>query len=73
MCLLNGDVGGNLPASIDFGRMDSYSNSFSRIIFENKVQYEANKYYIYKNSEYIISRDEFNPEEHYYKKDRLME
>lgn len=73
MCLLNGDIGGNLPASIDFGKIDTYSNSYSRIVFENKVQYEANKYYIYKNGKYEISKEKFDPNEYYYTKGILMD
>jgi hypothetical protein len=39
MCLLNGDIGGSLPASIDFGRIDTYDDSYSRVEFEDKSQY----------------------------------
>ena len=49
MCLLNGDLGGSLPTSIDFGKIDTYNDTYSRVIFEDKVQYEANKYYTYAN------------------------
>jgi hypothetical protein len=33
MCLLNGDLGGNLPASIDFGKIDIYDDTYTRITF----------------------------------------
>lgn len=73
MCLLNGDIGGSLPASIDFGKIDSYSNSYSRVKIEDYTQYKSNKYYIYKNGEYQISLDEYNPNVQYYVKDTLLE
>ena len=38
MCLLNGDIGGNLHASIDFGKIDSYSNSYSKVDIEDLTQ-----------------------------------
>lgn len=74
MCLLNGDLGGNLPMSIDFGKIDNYSNSFSRINLEDYSQYKANKYYIYdsENGEYKISLDEYEPNRQYYIKDVLL-
>ena len=65
MCLLNGDIGGNLPASIDFGKIDSYSDSYSRITIEDYTQYKANKFYIYKEGKYQISLDEYNPDIQY--------
>jgi hypothetical protein len=37
MCLLNGDLGGSLPASIDFGKIDTYNDSYSSIFFEDKI------------------------------------
>jgi hypothetical protein len=45
MCLLNGDMGGSLPASIDFGLIDTYIYSYEPVIFEDELIYEANKYY----------------------------
>ena len=72
MCLLNGDLGGNLPASIDFGKIDTYNDSYSSIFFEDKIQYEANKYYIYNNGKYNISKEKYDPKERYYIKDTLL-
>jgi hypothetical protein len=37
MCLLNGDIGGNLPASIDFGKIENYTDDYSVITFEDKT------------------------------------
>ena len=72
MCLLNGDLGGNLPASIDFGKIDIYDDTYTRITFQDKAQYEANKYYIYDNGKYIKSKEKYNPNLQYYMKDRLL-
>lgn len=49
MCLLNGTLGGSLPASIDFGQIEDYTSDYSVITFENKTDFEGNKYY-YKNA-----------------------
>ena len=73
MCLLNGDLGGNLPSSIDFGKIDTYNNTYTQINITDKTQYEANKYYIKDKDEYKISLDEFNEKEIYYEKDILLE
>ena len=35
MCLLNGDLGGNLPASNDFGKIDIYDDTYTRITFQD--------------------------------------
>jgi hypothetical protein len=35
MCLLNGDFGGSLPASIDFGKIDTYDVSYDRVVIED--------------------------------------
>ena len=81
MCLLNGDIGGNLPASIDFGKIDTYSNTFTATTIEDYTQYVANKYYIYTDGEYVLAKNEYlydnnnNYNEHlvYYTKDVLLE
>lgn len=72
MCLLNGDMGGNLHASIDFGKIDSYKDVYNLITFEDKLQYKANKYYIYIDGEYVISKDEYNENQIYYTKDTVL-
>ena len=73
MCLLNGDLGGNLPSSIDFGKIDTYNNTYTQVNIIDKTQYKANKYYIKDGNEYKISLDEFNEKETYYQKDILLE
>lgn len=82
MCLLNGDMGGSLPASIDFGKIDTYNNSYKPVSFnvEDYTQYEANKYYTYdkdkktdrEKDKYEISIDEFDFEQDYYEKESVL-
>lgn len=75
MCLLNGDIGGSLPSSIDFGVIDKYKNTYEKVEIEDYTQYKANKYYILNptTKEYEISVDEFNKDQKYYIKSVLLE
>lgn len=73
MCLLNGDIGGNLHASIDFGKMDFYDNVYSEVIFEDYTQYKANKYYIFDGEKYNISTEKYNQNQQYFTKDSVLE
>lgn len=72
MCLLNGEIGGSLPSSIDFGKIDIYEDTYSEVQIKDYTQYVANKYYIYENGEYKISLNEFNENIKYYTKDILL-
>ena len=75
MCLLNGDIGGNLPSSIDFGKIDSYNIDYNKVDFKDYFkEYEANKYYI-KNQEgqYILAQGEYDSTQVYYTKNILLE
>ena len=50
MCLLNGDMGGNLPASIDFAQIETQQKLYTPITFEKNSEgkaltYQAGKYY----------------------------
>lgn len=72
MCLLNGEIGGSLPSSIDFGKIDIYEDTYSEVQIKDYTQYVANKYYIYENGEYKISLNEFNEKTKYYTKDTLL-
>lgn len=75
MCLLNGDLGGSLHSSIDFGKIDTYKDQYSRVTIEDYTQYKANKYYIWDmaSGEYKISLDEYKNGTQYYVKDTLLE
>ena len=72
MCLLNGEIGGSLPSSIDFGKIDIYEDTYTEVQIKDYTQYVANKYYIYENGEYKISLSEFNEKTKYYTKDILL-
>ena len=72
MCLLNGEIGGSLPSSIDFGKIDIYEDTYSEVQIKDYTQYVANKYYVYENGEYKISLNEFNENIKYYTKDILL-
>lgn len=72
MCLLNGEIGGSLPSSIDFGKIDIYEDTYSEVQIKDYTQYVANKYYIYENGEYKISLNEFDKNKKYYTKDILL-
>lgn len=72
MCLLNGEIGGSLPSSIDFGKIDIYEDTYTEVQIKDYTQYVANKYYIYENGEYKLSLSEFNEKTKYYTKDTLL-
>ena len=72
MCLLNGEIGGSLPSSIDFGKIDIYEDTYTEVQIKDYTQYVANKYYIYENGEYKLSLSEFNEKTKYYTKDILL-
>lgn len=72
MCLLNGEIGGSLPSSIDFGKIDIYEDTYTEVQIKDYTQYVANKYYIYENGEYKISLNQFNEKTKYYTKDVLL-
>ena len=72
MCLLNGEIGGSLPSSIDFGKIDIYEDTYTEVQIKDYTQYIANKYYIYENGEYKLSLSEFNEKTKYYTKDILL-
>jgi hypothetical protein len=40
MCLLTGDLSGNLPSVIDFGREEWYDYDYTKVFIENSTVYE---------------------------------
>ena len=79
MCLLNGDLGGALPASVDFGCIESYDTIYTEQIFDDpKSQYVANKYYVFSHKDnagkyhYRLSEGEYNSRIIYYNKEDLV-
>ena len=77
MCYLNGDLGGNLPASVDFGCIETYDDIYTEAIIDDpKTQYIANKYYIFlgknpdtKKEIYELSAEEYDETKTYYVKE----
>lgn len=46
MCLLNGEIGGSLPSSVDFGKIESYDVIYEPIKLDAQNGFVAHKYYI---------------------------
>lgn len=71
MCLLNGEISGTIPASTDFGQIDTYENKYQLI---PKSSYTAGKYY-YKynipntdNTLYLLDYNTYPEQTEYYEK-----
>lgn len=76
MCLLNGDMGGNLPASIDFAQIETQQKLYTPITFEKNSErkaltYQAGKYYTIVQDDYKATYElalgEFDETKQYYK------
>lgn len=50
MCMLNGDLGGQLFASIDFGQEEVKEKKFTKIDFTDPTQFQTQKYYVYDST-----------------------
>ena len=73
MCLLNGDIAGNLPSSIDFGQIDSYDKSYTKVTIEDMKDYKALKYYIEVSpGKYELSTEPYDKNKTYYEQDMLL-
>lgn len=74
MSLLNGDLGGNLFAQTDFANIENYDDIYEVVTFQDRTEYEANKYYTRiidteaEIEKYVISLDEYNEHTIYYEK-----
>lgn len=67
MSLLNGTLGGQLPASIDFGQEEYLSYTYRQHIFKSKREFVTGKYYyIDPDNEYEKYEGVFNEEQEYY-------
>ena len=64
MCMLNGDLGGNLPASIDFGKEEFIRDIYQVKSFNNIYEYATHTYYV--RDGYKEYTGHFNPEQTYY-------
>ena len=52
-CMLNGDIAGNLPSSVDFGTIDEIEYTYEPITLQEK-NYSAYTYYIVKTKQQTI-------------------
>ena len=76
MSMINGNLGGSLPSSIDFGQIENYDTIYEEVTFSDKTEYVANKYYVLNpnytvlngEEQYLISNDEYKENRHYYTK-----
>ena len=67
MCLLNGDIGGSLASSVDFGSIETYDTIYTEKVFEDpKAQYVANKFYYYVGKDPASNKDIFKLAENEY-------
>jgi len=66
MCLLNGDIGGNLTSSVDFGAIDNVEYVYEPYAV-NKTNYRAHTYYIKSGDQYILSDNEYSESATYYR------
>lgn len=73
MCLLNGECGGTLNTSIDFGQLEEYTNSY-KLIELSANDYKSNTYY-YKDEtgKYVKDRKtDFTAGRTYYEVDEII-
>lgn len=79
MCLLNGDIGGSLAASVDFGNMEIVKYTYNQKTFTNVLsEYRANTYYVEEINnegvkEYVLDTDSYNDNTTYYTRDAVIE
>ena len=75
MCLLNGEVAGSLPASVDFGKIDDNDYEYTPVSITDKnyiLEYQAGKYYIKNGEEYELSYDKWDKTKTYYMQSTLV-
>jgi hypothetical protein len=60
MCLLNGEVGGSINASTDFGKLEEYENLYLPIDILLAKDYKKNQYYYFDTNaaEYLLDTNE---------------
>ena len=68
MCMLNGDLGGQLTASIDFGQEEMLDYIYTEHVFTDLRDYISHTYYLPTN-EYKEYKGNFNANQVYYVKD----
>lgn len=74
MCLLNGDIGGNLPFSVDFGKQEFYEKTGGFVKAEvDKNNFKTNKYFVKRDNVYVLCTDiNFNPHETYFSEETMV-
>lgn len=74
MCLLNGDVGGSLPSSVDFGKIDTYSDVYTEVTLDSKYDFEVGDYYIFdgKEKDYVLLTEEWDGEKQLFTKLKVL-
>lgn len=74
MCLLNGDIGGALPSSVDFGKIDIYSDVYTEVQLESIYDFEVGDYYIFdkEQSKYILLTDKWDGKEQLFTKSKVL-
>lgn len=75
MCLLNGDLGGNLPYQVDFAKIDVYEKTGGYIEADvSELNYQSGKFFIEKTSgKYRICNDKYyNPHQKYYEEEMMI-
>lgn len=75
MCLLNGTIGGILPASIDFRSIEVEHNGYVEKVFSESSAYLAHTYYIYnqQKKQFILSDEPYNENTTYYEKETIID
>ena len=66
MCLLNGESGGTINASTDFGKLEEYENIYTLVEITEK-DYIKDYYYYIDNNKYVLdSSENFSEKREYY-------
>lgn len=74
MCLLNGEVGGSLPSSIDFGQIDTYEYKYTETEVTEST-FKAGEFYVEAgNNKYVLDdiNNVYDPNKKYYRQDYVM-
>lgn len=74
MCLLNGDIGGSLPSSVDFGKIDTYSEIYTEVTLDSIYDFEVGSYYVYdKNKKgYALLTEQWDGSQQLFTKSKVL-
>lgn len=73
MCLLNGDCGGVLPFSVDFGKQQIESIEYTEVGQLSQLEFAAGTYYILNSQQEYEEANIWSPVATYYQKDSNWE